>query len=56
MNIDTCSLLVEVSVSVWSGRKLDKSVTDEVVQSKGAKAKSAARVAAGSFGSDRNTV
>lgn len=44
MNIDTCSLLVEVSVSVWSGRKLDKSVTDEVVQSKGAKAKSAARV------------
>lgn len=43
-NIDSCAMLVEVSVSVWSGRKLDKSVTDEVVQNAGAKAKSAARV------------
>lgn len=43
-NIDSCAMLVEVSVSVWSGRKLDKSVTDEVMQNAGAKAKSAARV------------
>jgi len=44
MNIDTCSLIVEVNCSVWTARKLDKSTTDEVVTAKSAKAKDAARV------------
>jgi len=44
MNIDTCSLIVEVNCSVWTARKLDKATTDEVVTAKSAKAKDAARV------------
>lgn len=43
LNIDTCSLLVEVSTSVWTARKLDKSVTSEVNSNKRA-TKDAARV------------
>jgi len=43
-NIDTCSLLVEFNASVWTARKLDKKTTDEVVFSKNAAAKDAARV------------
>jgi hypothetical protein len=43
-NIDTCSMLVEFRASVWTARKLDKSTTDEVVTSKNAAAKDAARV------------
>ena len=43
-NIDTCSMLVEFNASVWTARKLDKTTTDEVVASKNAGAKDAARV------------
>ena len=43
-NIDTCAMLVEFNASVWTARKLDKSTTDEVVASKNAGAKDAARV------------
>lgn len=43
-NIDTCALLVEFNASVWTARKLDKGATDEVVISKRAGAKDAARV------------
>ena len=43
-NIDTCAMLVELNASVWTARKLDKSTTDEVVASKNAGAKDAARV------------
>jgi hypothetical protein len=43
-NIDTATLLVEINVSVWTARKLDRSTTDEVVTSKSAAAKDAARV------------
>ena len=43
-NIDTCSLLVEFNASVWTARKLDRSVTDEIIYGKGATAKDAARV------------
>lgn len=43
-NLDTCAMLVEFNASVWTARKLDKSTTDEVVQSKNAGAKDAARV------------
>lgn len=43
-NIDTCALLVELTTSSWTARKLDKNVSDEVVSSKGAQAKGAARV------------
>lgn len=43
-NLDTCSMLVEVNISVWTARKLDRSTTDEVVTSKNAVAKDAARV------------
>ena len=43
-NIDTCSMLVEFNASVWTARKLDKKTTDEVVTSKNAAAKDAARV------------
>jgi hypothetical protein len=42
--IDTCAMLVEFNASVWTARKLDKSTTDEVVASKNAGAKDAARV------------
>lgn len=43
-NIDTCAMLVEFNASVWTARKLDKKTTDEVVTSKNAAAKDAARV------------
>ena len=43
-NIDTCAMLAEFNASVWTARKLDKSATDEVVTSKNAQAKDAARV------------
>lgn len=43
-NIDSCSMIVEFNASVWTARKLDKTATDEVVHSKNAGAKDAARV------------
>ncbi len=43
-SIASSALLVELSLSVWTARKLDKRTTDEVVASKSAKAKDAARV------------
>jgi hypothetical protein len=43
-NIDTCALLVELNVSQWTARKLDRSTTDELVSNKNAQAKGAARV------------
>lgn len=43
-NIDTCALLVELSVSQWTARKLDKSTTEELVKGKNAQDKGAARV------------
>jgi hypothetical protein len=43
-NIDTCALLVELSVSQWTARKLDKSTTEELVSNKHAQNKGAARV------------
>jgi hypothetical protein len=43
-NIDTCAMLVEFNASVWTARKLDRNVTDEVVRDKGAAEKGAARV------------
>ena len=36
INIGSSALLVEVSISAWSARKLDKKVTEEVNQNKGA--------------------
>lgn len=43
-NIDTCALLVELSVSQWTARKLDRSTTEELVKDKKATEKGAARV------------
>lgn len=43
-NLDTCAMLVEFNASVWTARKLDKTTTNEVVASKNAGAKDAARV------------
>ena len=43
-NIDTCAMLTEFNASVWTARKLDRSATEEVVASKNAQAKDAARV------------
>jgi hypothetical protein len=43
-NLSTCAMLVEFNASVWTARKLDKSVTDEVLHSKSAASKGAARV------------
>jgi hypothetical protein len=43
-NIDTCALLVELNVSQWTARKLDRSTTDELVSNKNAQSKGAARV------------
>ena len=43
-NLDTCSMLAELNISQWTARKLDKTTTDEVVVSKNAGAKDAARV------------
>jgi hypothetical protein len=42
--IDTCAVIVEFNASVWTARKLDRSTTDEVVTTKNAVAKDAARV------------
>ena len=42
--ITSVATLVELSVSVWTARKLDRQVTDEVVADKHAAAKGAARV------------
>lgn len=42
--LDTCALLAEFNASCWTARKLDKTTTEEVVTSKNAKAKGAARV------------
>lgn len=42
--IDEATMLLEFNASVWTARKLDKSATDEVVTTKGAKSKDAARV------------
>jgi hypothetical protein len=44
MNIDTSALLVELSISTWTARKLDKRVSQEVVASKNAGNRGAARV------------
>jgi hypothetical protein len=43
-NIDTCAMLVELSVSQWTARKLDRTVSDELVANKQAQDKGAARV------------
>ena len=43
-NLDTCTLLVEFNASVWTARKLDKTTTTEIVASKNAGSKDAARV------------
>jgi len=43
-NLDTCSILVEFNAPMWHARKLDKGTTEEVCQTKEAKAKGAARV------------
>jgi hypothetical protein len=44
MNLNSCSVIVTLSVSQWTARKLDRTVSDEVEASKGAKSKGAARV------------
>lgn len=43
-NLASCAVLVEFNASVWTARKLDRTVSDEIEQSKGAKSKGAARV------------
>ena len=43
-NIDTCAMLVEVNINQCSARKLDKSTTDEILATKQAGDKGAARV------------
>ena len=43
-NIDTCAMLAEFNASVWTARKLDRGATDEIVASKNAGSKDAARV------------
>lgn len=43
-NIGSCALIVEFNASVWTARKLDRTTSDEVVTSKNAGAKDAARV------------
>ena len=42
--LDEATMVMEFNASVWTARKLDKGVTDEVVTSKGAGSKGAARV------------
>lgn len=42
--LSTSTILVEFNASVWTARKLDKAVTDEVLHDKSAGAKDAARV------------
>ncbi len=44
ISIDTATMLMSFNASVWTARKLDKGVTDEVLHDKGAGAKGAARV------------
>jgi len=44
MNLDTCALLLEVSIECWTARKLDKQATQEVVANKHAGSRDAARV------------
>lgn len=44
MGLDTSTLLVTMTCSVWTARKLDRKVSDEVVHEKSAGAKGAARV------------
>lgn len=43
-NLDTSAILVELTASVWTARKLDKGTTDQLIHDKNAKAKDAARV------------
>lgn len=43
MSLASSAVLVELNISSWSGRKLDRKVTDELTQDKGAR-KDAARV------------
>lgn len=43
-DLSTCSMLVELGISSWTARKLDRTTSDEVVASKNAHAKDAARV------------
>lgn len=43
-NLDTCAMLVELNVSQWTARKLDRTVSDELVANKHAQDKGAARV------------
>jgi hypothetical protein len=43
-NIDTCAMLVEFNAPMWTARKLDRGATDEIVTTKNAAAKDAARV------------
>ena len=42
-NIDTCATIVEFNVSTWTARKLDKSVSEEVMHAKHAQSKDAVR-------------
>lgn len=42
--LDTCTVLCVLTCSVWTARKLDRKVSDEVVHDKSAGAKGAARV------------
>ena len=44
ITLASCAMLVEFNASVWTARKLDKTTTSEVVASKNAGAKDAARV------------
>jgi hypothetical protein len=44
LNLNACSVLVTLGVSQWTARKLDRTVSDEVEATKGAKSKGAARV------------
>jgi hypothetical protein len=44
LNIDTAAVLVEFSAPVWTARKLDRTTSDEVVATKNAQSKDAARV------------
>ena len=43
-NVDTCATIVEFNVSEWTARKLDKGVSEEVVNAKSAQSKDSARV------------
>jgi hypothetical protein len=43
-NIDTCATIVEFNVSEWTARKLDRGVSEELVNAKSALSKDSARV------------